>query len=201
MMAKNPYLKTDKTIAYLNKQYSKLFRKLTSFEELNVIEVSHEIYDEVLKLVEQESTRLVKAVYDNYSESNTISVADATAFVLALMLAYNPVTKYVYKNELERKRSRFAEGVIASEIPLEEVELAKRLLVALNRQFEDDVTFDTVVKAYEDDGVEEVRWVTAEDDKRCKECKSRHGKIYPIHKIPSKPHRYCRCYVERVRDK
>ena len=201
MMAKNPYLKTDKTIAYLNKQYSKLFRKITSFDELNVIEVSHEIYNEVLTLVEQESTRLVKAVYDNYSESNTISVADATAFVLAMMLTYNPVTKYVYKNELERKRSRFAEGVIASETPFEEVELAKRLLVALNRQFEDDVTFDTVVKAYGDDGVEEVRWVTAEDDKRCKECKSRHGKIYPIHKIPPKPHRYCRCYVERVRDK
>ena len=198
MMA-NPYDKTDKTIAYLNKQYSKLFRKLTSFDELNVIEVSHEIYNEVLKLVEQESIRLVKAVYDSYSENNTISVADATAFVLALMLAYNPVTKYVFKNELERKRSRFAEGVIASETPIEEVELAKRLLVALNRQFEDDVTFDTVVKAYEDEGIEEVRWVTAVDDKRCTECKSRHGKIYPIHKIPPKPHRYCRCYVEKMK--
>ena len=198
-MAKNPYQKTDKTIAYLNKQYSKLFRKLTSFDELNVIEVSHEIYNEVLKLVEKESTRLVKTVYDSYSENHTITVTDATAFVLALMLAYNPVTKYVFKNELERKRSRFAEGVIASETPLEEVELAKRLLVALNRQFEDDVTFDTVVKAYEDDGVEEVRWVTAIDDRRCVECKSRHGKIYPINKIPPKPHRYCRCYIEKIK--
>lgn len=200
-MMTTPYKKTDKTIAYLNKQYSKLFRKLTSFDELNVIEVSHEIYDEVLKLVEQESARLVKAVYDSYSENNAISLAEATAFVLVLMLAYNPVTKYVYKNELERKRSRFAEGVIASDSPIEEIELAKRLLVALNRQFEDDVTFDTVVKACEDDGVKEVRWITAEDDKRCKECKSRHGKIYSIHRIPPKPHRYCRCYVERVRDK
>ena len=198
-MAKNPYQKTDKTIAYLNKQYSKLFRKLTSFDELNVIEVSHEIYNEVLKLVEKESARLVKTVYDSYSENHTITVTDATAFVLALMLAYNPVTKYVFKNELERKRSRFAEGVIASETPLEEVELAKRLLVALNRQFEDDVTFDIVVKAYEDDGVEEVRWVTAIDDRRCVECKSRHGKIYPINKIPPKPHRYCRCYIEKIK--
>lgn len=199
MATNNPYQKTDKTIAYLNKQYSKLFSRLTSFDELNVIEVSHEIYEEVLSLVERESTRLVKAVYDSYSESHTISSADALAFVLALMMAYNPVTKYVYKNELERKRSRFAEGVIASDTPIEEVELAKRLLVALNRQFEDDVTFDTVVKAYEDDGVEEVRWITAVDDRRCAECKSRHGKIYPIHKIPPKPHRYCRCYVEKVK--
>jgi hypothetical protein len=194
-----PYSKTDKTIAYLNKQYAKLFRRLTSFEELNVIQVSHEIYGEVERLVERESTRLVKSVYDSYSESGAISVEDANAFVLTMMMAYNPVTKYVYSNELERKRSRFAEGVISSDTPREEVELAKRLLVALNRQFEDDVTFDTVVKAYEDDGVKEVRWITAEDDKRCAECKSRHNKIYPIHKIPPKPHRFCRCYVERVK--
>ena len=194
-----PYRKTDRVIAYLNKQYDELFQKLTSFEELNVINVSHEIYDEVLKLVERESTRLVKSVYDSYSDSNVISESEANAFVLALMLAYNPVTKYIYKNELERKRARFAEGVIASDTPQEEVELAERLLVALNRQFEDDVTFDTVVKAYEDDGVKEVRWITAVDDKRCAECKSRHHKIYPIHNIPPKPHRFCRCYVEKVK--
>lgn len=198
---KNPYQKTDKTIAYLNKQYAKLFRRLTSFDELNVIEVSHEIYDEVLKLVERESVRLVKSVYSSHAEKTPLSTSDAMAFVLALMLAYNPVTKYVYKNELERKRSRFAEGVIASDTPGEEVELAKRLLVRLNRQFEDDVTFDTIVKAYADDGVKEVRWVTALDDRRCAECKSRHGKIYKIHSIPPKPHPFCRCYVEKVRDK
>jgi hypothetical protein len=201
MNMKNPYSKTDKTISYLNKQYAKLFRRLTSFDELNVIEVSHEIYDEVLRLVERESTRLVKSVYSSYSENHSLSTPDATAFVLALMLAYNPVTKYVFKNELERKRARFAEGVIASDTPMEEVALAKRLLVSLNRQFEDDVTFDTIVKAFEDDGVKEVRWVTAVDDRRCAECKARHGKIYKIHNIPPKPHRFCRCYVERVRDK
>lgn len=173
-----PYSKTDKTTAYLNKQYAKLFRKLTSFDELNVINVSHEIYDAVEKLVERESTRLVKSVYDSYREGGSITSEDANAFVLALMMAYNPVTKYVFRNELERKRARFAEGVIASDTPREEVELAKRLLVALNRQFEDDVTFDTVVKAYEDDGVQEVRWITAEDDRRCNECKARHNKIY-----------------------
>ena len=193
-----PYTKTDKTIAYLNKQYAKLFRKVTSFDELNVIDVSHEIYDEALRVTEQESTRLVKSVYDKYRATGTMSSEAAYALVLALMLAYNPVTKYVYKNELDRKRARFVEGVIASDAPREEVELAKRLLVALNKQFLDDATFEAVVEAYKDDGVKEVRWITAEDDKRCKVCKSRHGKIYPINRIPSKPHLHCRCYVEKV---
>lgn len=195
----NPYKITDKTIAYLNKQYVKLFRKVTSFDELNVIEVSHEIYDEAVKVTEQEVTRLVKTVYDRTAETRVMDSSEAYAFVLALMLAYNPVTKYIYRNELERKRSRFAEGVISSDTPREEVEVAKRLLVAVNKQFADDATFDAVVQAYADEGVEEVRWVTSIDDRRCAECKARHGKIYPIDDIPSKPHLHCRCYVEKVR--
>lgn len=199
MTMSSPYSKTDKTIAYLNKQYAKLFRRVTSFDELNVISASHEIYDEVQNLVEQETTRLVKVVYDSYRESEAIPASEAHDFTVGMMGAYNPTTKYIYKNELDRKRSRFAEGVISSETPREEVELAKRLLASLNKQFADEATFDAVVKAYEDDGVERVRWITAVDDRRCKECKARHGKIYDIDKIPPKPHLHCRCYVEKVK--
>jgi len=197
-MNMNPYRKTDKTISWLNKQYAKLFRKVTSFDELNVIEVSHEIYDEALKLVKQEAARLVKTVYDSNRNTGSISSGDALAFVLALMLAYNPVTKYVYENELDRKRARFAEGVIASDTPREEVALAQRLLVAMNKQFADDVTYYAQIQALEDDGVKKVRWVSSVDDRRCKLCRERHGKIYPIDEIPDKPHIHCRCYVERV---
>ena len=196
----NPYLKTDKTIAYLNKQYAKLFRRVTAFDELNVIPLSHEIYDEALKITEQEATRLVKSVYDSYSESGELAVSDSHAAVVALMGAYNPVTKYIYRNEMDRKRSRFAEGVISSDTPHEEIELAKRLLIATNKQFADDATFDAVVQAYADDGVKRVRWVTAADDRRCAECKSRHGKVYEIDNIPPKPHLHCRCYVEKVKE-
>ena len=202
MTMQNPYLKTDKTIAYLNKQFARLFRRVTSFDELNVIPVSHEIYSEALQLTEQEATRLVKTVYDSYSESReAIPSSEAHAAVIAMFAAYNPVTKYVYENELDRKRSRFAEGVISSDTPREEVELAKRLLIGMNKQFLDDATFDTVVKAFADAGVEKVRWVTAVDDRRCKECKARHHKVYSINNIPPKPHLHCRCYVERVPEK
>ena len=195
----NPYSKADKTIEYINKRYIKLFDRTMATDELNVISVSHEIYDSAYKLIEQESARLVKSVYKNYRKGDDDSF-DPIAFVLALLLAYNPVTKYVFKNELERKRSRFAEGVIASDTPMEEVALAKRLLLGITAQFLDDATFDGMVQAYKDNGTKEVRWITAEDDKRCKECKSRHGLIYKIDKIPPKPHIHCRCYVEGVRE-
>ena len=193
-----PYSKTDRTIEYLAKRYAQLFRRVNSFDELDVVQVSHEIYDGALALTEREAARLVKAVYDKYREEEEISPEDALALVLALMTVYHPVTKYVYRNEVDRKRSRFVEGVLSSETPREEVELAKRLLVGLNKQFLDDVTFEAVIQAYADDGVEQVRWITARDDRRCRECKSRHNKIYPIEEIPPKPHLHCRCWVEKV---
>ena len=201
-----PYSKTDKTITWLNKQFVKLFRaRVLPMDELNVIELSHEIYDQAYTLIEQEAERLAKSVYGSYrrkqeEEQDEEESFDAPAFVLALLLAYNPVTKYVFKNEIDRKRARFAEGVLSSSAPAEEIALAKRLLVAMNAQFMDDVTFDSLVEAYRDNGTEKVRWVTHPDDRRCKQCKEMHGKIYPIDKIPAKPHIHCRCWVEEVID-
>lgn len=196
---KTPYSATDKTIAYLNKQYNKLFRSVTAFDELNVIPVSHEIYDKVYDLVKREATRLSDTVYRRYHRADESAGFDPAAWVLLLLMAYNPVTKYIFENEIERKRARFAEGVIASDTPIEEVALAKRLLAGMNAQFLDDVTRETLIQAYKDNGTKEVRWVTSPDDRRCKHCASLHGKIYPIDKIPTKPHIHCRCWVEEVK--
>ena len=199
MTMETPYRKTDKVIDYMNRQYGRLFRKAASFDELNVIPLSHEIYDAVYAMVKKEATRLAGVIYsDHRDEDETEGEFDATGFVLALLLAYNPVTKYVFENELDRKRARFAESLIASNTPLEEIALAKRLVAGIDAQFMDDVTFEAVVQAFRDNGTERVRWVTAEDDRRCKKCKSMHGKIYPIDKIPPKPHIHCRCWVEEV---
>ena len=196
-----PYKTADKVIMFLVKQYTKLFRKarnITSFDELNVIGLSHDIYDEALNITKSEIVRLAQTVYKKHrvTEAGEPEPTLDNAWVLALLLAYNPVTKYVYENEVDRKRARFAESLIASDTPAEEIDRSLRLWVRMNKQLADDVTFDTMVKAYADSGVEKVRWVTHVDDRRCKECKGRHGKIYPIGKIPPKPHRNCRCYVE-----
>ena len=196
---KTPYSVTDKTIAYLNKQYGKLFRGLTAFDELNVIPVSHEIYNKVYDLVKREATRLSDKVYRKYRRTEEPTGFDPAAWVLLLVLAYNPVTKYIFENEIERKRARFAEGVIASDVPAEEVALAKRLLAGMNAQFLDDLTHETMIQAFRDNGTKMVRWVTSPDDRRCKRCAAMHDKIYPIDNIPTKPHIHCRCWVEEVK--
>lgn len=195
---KTPYSATDKTIAYLNKQYGKLFRSMTAFDELNVIPVSREIYTKVYDLVKREAARLADTIYRKYRRSEEPIGFDSTAWVLLLVLAYNPVTKYIFENEIERKRARFAESVIASDTPAEEVALAKRLLAGTNAQFLDDLTHETMIQAFRDNGTERVRWVTSPDDRRCQRCASLHGKVYPIEDIPTKPHIHCRCWVEEV---
>lgn len=200
-METTPYSKTDKTINYLNTKFSKLFLRVFSFDELNVIPVSHEIYDEAYALIEREAAQLVKSVYGSYrrkSEEPEEKSFNPLAFVIALALAYNPVTKYVFKNELDRKRARFAEGVLSSTAPREEIALAKRLLIAMNAQFLDDATFEATIQAYKDNGTKRVRWITHPDDRRCKKCAAMHDKIYLIDKIPPKPHIHCRCWVEEV---
>lgn len=195
---KSPYSQTDKTTAYLNKQYAKLFRSVASFDELNVIPASHEIYNRIYTLVEQEAARLSKAVYKKYKREENEEPFDALAFVLAMLLGYNPVTKYIFKNELDRKRARFAESLIASETPYEELRRAQRQVSGMSAQFMDDVTFETLVQAFRDNGVERVRWVTSPDDRRCKDCAAMHNKIYSINNIPAKPHIHCRCWIEEV---
>ena len=191
----NPYQTADKVISYLIKRYGRLFRqaRTTSLDELNVIAVSHDIYDTALNETKQEMARLSRVVYERYGDREDF---DGTAFVLALMLAYDPVTKYVYENEVDRKRARFVEGVLGSPSPLEEIKLAERLWVSMNKVFADEVTFQTMIQAYKDSGVKTVRWVTSEDERRCATCGAMHGKIYSIDKVPPKPHRNCRCWVE-----
>lgn len=197
-MMESPYSKTDKTISYLNKQYAKLFRSVASFDELNVISASHEIYNRIYTLIEQEAARLSEAVYKKYKREENEEPFDTLAFVLALLLGYNPVTKYIFKNELDRKRARFAESLIASDTPYEELARARRLVAGMSAQFMDDVTFETLVQVFRDNGVKKVRWVTSPDDRRCKECAAMHNKIYSIDNIPARPHIHCRCWIEEV---
>ena len=63
-----------------------------------------------------------------------------------------------------------------------------------------DPSGDGAVKAIEialkDAGVEEVEWVTQQDEKVCAECEPLDGQIFKIDKVPMLPRHYgCRCYI------
>ena len=122
------------------------------------------------------------------------------AWLLALLAAYNAVTKYQYTNEVERKRQYTAEGINSSTAKVTEFRRGLHYWADLIATYSDIVTDESTLKAYRDAGVKKVRWITAGDEKVCKTCRERNGKVYSINAIPPK-HRRCRCHYLPVNNK
>lgn len=189
------YEYTDVIISYLNKRFIGVFGKakaLSSFDELNVLQYSHEMYGELEQIAEEALLKLAQYIYNKYHDSSKTDID--IGWLLLVLSEYNAVTKYIYLNEVERKRSRFAESVIASDTKIEEIERAMRLWAAMVGQYAIEVTDAALLQAYVDNGVEKVIWVTTVDERRCVVCAKREGKTYDINKIPAKPHIGCRCF-------
>ena len=122
------------------------------------------------------------------------------AWLLALLAAYNAVTKVIYDNDVDRKRQYTAEGINSSTAKVTEFRRGLHYWADLTSNYADIVTDESTLKAYRDAGVKRVRWVTAGDEKVCEICRERNGKVYSINSIPSK-HRRCRCVYIPVDNK
>lgn len=197
------YKRTDRIIDYLLEEFIKLFNKakvITHYDELNVISYSKELYTRIDELVKEAFLELAKS-----TAKEVIDVAEeliTMEWLLGILNEYNPLTKYRYETELERKRQRFAEAVIASnENKEDEIEKALNYISRMVSQYALEVTDSALQVGYEQLGIKEVMWHTEEDDKVCDKCKKMNKKIYPIDKIPIKPHWNCRCYVLPVKGK
>ena len=190
------YEYTDKVIRYMRKKFIRLFNRfngLTSFDELNVIQSSKSLYEELEKITEEGLLLIAKRAYKD--QSGKFADAISVAWLLGWLNDYNPVTKYVYMHEIERKCARFAESILASDNRAREIETALRYWSNMVTQYAIDITDKAVEQAYLDNDVEKVIWVTMKDERRCVECRKRDGKIYDIAKVPPKPHLGCRCYL------
>ena len=189
------YEYTDKIILMMKKKFIRLFSKmksLTSFDELNVIQSSKDLYKELEDIVYKSLLLIAKHAYKAHA-GKTISDAKARAWVREWLEEYDPVAKYVFAHEVDRKRARFAEALIASETKAKEVETALRYWSDMVSWFAIDVTDKATREAYKAKGVEKVIWITIKDEKRCSSCGKRHGKVYKVTEVPPKPHLKCRC--------
>lgn len=190
------YEYTDKVIRYMRKKFIRLFdsfRGNIAFDELNVISSSKSLYKELEVITEESLLLIAKRAYTANGGKSDKNIT--SAWLLEWLNDYNPVTKYVYMHEIERKCSRFAESIIASDNPSAEIDIALRYWSNMVSQYAIDITDKAVEQAYVDNDVEKVVWVTVKDERRCKECRERDGKIYDIAKLPPKPHLGCRCYI------
>lgn len=190
------YEYADKVILYMKKRFIRLFSQFksrASFDELNVIQSSKTLYDELLKITEECLLMIAKRAYTDHGGKNVDAID--LPWLLGWFDDYHPVTKYVFTHEVERKCSRFAESVIASPNKAKEIETALRYWSNMVAQYALDVVDKAVQTARVENGVVEVRWVTVKDERRCTECRARHNKVYDIAKVPPKPHLGCRCYL------
>ena len=183
-----PYKYADGEIAKLNRYFIQEFLRFQGIriDELNVLKSAKAMYERMNSRARKAFVRMAR------DKNDDITIAEA----LFLLSEYDPVTRYVYEHEVERKCMRLAEAYIASGGDSGEVKKALRLWSNMIRQYSVSITDEALLLSYKKAGVEYVKWITEEDDRRCKECGSRHNKIYPIDGIPPKPHINCRCYYE-----
>lgn len=193
----------DKAIDLLNRRATRRFEDAkdqaaqTDFDELNVLEVTRRLYQE-LQADNQEV--FLELAQERYQEAEPRGEEPPDLmWLLALLGAYNAVTKVVYANEIQRKQAYTAEGINSSSAKATEFRRGLHYWADFTGAEADIVTDEATLKAYRDAGVRRVRWVTAGDEKVCETCRERNGKIYSINSIPPKPHRRCRCTFQPVR--
>lgn len=161
-----------------------------------MLSITHTLYDNLSADNEKIFLELAQERYQE-AEPNGEEPPDL-AWLLALLAAYNAVTKVIYDNDVDRKRQYTTEGINSSTAKVTEFRRGLHYWAGLTADYADIVTDESTLKAYRDAGVRRVRWVTANDEKVCEICRKRNGKIYSINAIPSKPHKHCRCVFEPV---
>ena len=195
----NPYSLSDKAIEILNdrafKRFSKVKTSLTGkdFDELSVIKEIKVLYEDLAKDNKEIYLELAqeqyKKTYQNGEKPNM-------AWLLALLAIADPVSKYIYEKEVPRKMERTTEAINSVGAKVTELNRGLRYWAQMTDHYADVVTDQSTLKAYEDQGIKKVKWLTMGDSKVCEICSGRNGKIYPIHSIPPKAHYGCRCWYQ-----
>lgn len=202
-------------------QYAELIRKkikqefnrllLAGFDELNVVrtkELTKTIYERVDRMNRQHYADICEWtfewVYVQYGKDPPDG--DWTKVVDDWLKGYDPVTKYVYDAELERKRLRLNEGILASreyqDRPgLEDVvRTAANLLLTQSLQYGLDLIGEMEERAYEAAGGEDglIQYHSCNDSRTCGECKGYDGQVFRASEAPRIPiHARCRCWYTR----
>lgn len=166
------------------------------FDELNVISTMKDLYAQLEGDNEEAFYELAVEVYRQTTPHG--DTPPTKKWLYGLLEEYDPVTLYVYLSEVDRKRDRTTEAVIAANNKAKEFRRGESYWAQMTAHYADEVTYQAMLKAYEDAGVKKVRWVTQKDERVCEECSPRDGKVYELDKVPPKPHWGCRCYLEPV---
>ena len=189
------YEYTDKIVLIARKRFIRVFNRYKAqlhIDELNVLKQSEAMYGELEELAEYFFLKIARRYYNGYVKKPHTDID--RDWLLDMLEDYEPTVEYVYTHEVERKRARFAESVIASGDKAKPFDKALRYWNDMFTQYAILTTDKAVVNAYKDNGVKKVKWHTVPDEKRCSECLELDGEVFDIDKLPPKPHWRCRCW-------
>ena len=214
------YQQTDRFLKKLKERIRREFNHLDllPFDELNVLRVREETtatFNRLIEFNEKEYKRIVSSarayalgflpvVLRRRVAKETESEEWTEKQVLATLLAYNFVTGYLYHKEAERKRLRLSEEMMTArqfesrDKYHKEIRTGANLWFTQSGQYAIDIEDDACIAIWTLGGIEKVRWVAEKDDRVCKTCRDRDGRIYAIDHLPEKPHYHCRCHFEPV---
>lgn len=194
------YEKTDKVIAVLYRDAQKRFseyQNVLPVDEINILKSAKILFKRLEKKSRKWYNILAKYYYDFFGGKPSFWRDDIVTDYLEEFS--DPVTKYIYANEVERKAERMAEAIDADRKSAEkEIRKARRLWMLQTDRYAVAVSDLAQIEAYKSRGVKYVRWVTNLDGRECRECHDRNGVVYPINAMPAKPHYGCRCTLKEA---
>ena len=197
-MSKGFYAYTDKALEYLRRYYVREFNRTKMqirADSLNVITPTINLYDRLRRETIRVREKIAATKYHElHGGEDTIT----EMWVLDFLGMSNPLTGYIFLNDIDRKRQYFTEDVMSGTNLDKAAKKALRYLYGSTRQTADLITDAAAMQAYMDTQTQFVQWITAHDEKVCYVCNSRDGMIYPINNAPKKPHYGCRCYLRRA---
>lgn len=183
------------------------------FDELNVVntrKTTQAMFDRFLSDNEAIYLRAAKDAYkkavkaakaEGFSGEESEINGDLIATILA---GANFVTGYIYGKEADRKRLRLNEQILTAReysnrtMYQESLRKAANLWWTQTSQYGISIVDEATIKGFKDMGVNEARWIAADDEKTCPTCGERDNKVYKLSKLPPKPHYGCRCYIVPV---
>ncbi len=201
----------DAAAAKITKKISQQFRhnRLALFDEMNIVGIKkhvHKLYKDVYKIIKKEFVAVLNPLYQEiYDEALALGfdgdLRDLDeAWIEEFFDEYNPVTKYVFRSELDRKESRLFEALVAStRDKIGSYKTAENLLIRQVKQYSINLEDAVTEAVYKDMGVEKVVWNAEDDHRTCSICNELDGEIFKLDNAPPKQHYNCRCYFTPVR--
>ena len=194
----------DENVERLKKQTQTAFNNfrlsLLKFDELNVMQVKTETESLFTKLKRQ-SNRFYTGLLNHLAES--MGFEEDKYDLDELLETYSGTLLYSFSTEMERKRERLFETMVAIDDMSDPDILSqqKKNIRHWNTQVEEfgvDIERNIFLSELRDSGIRKVQWMTAEDERVCTDCSDLNGIVSDIDYVPRRPHIGCRCWLKGV---